>query len=645
MSDTYSTQTNPPASFSDPGALEEAYIRGILPPDRAAAYEEAKSRGLIGSQNYYQNLAKEMPGELAQPNTMGLNALKEAARGIPIAGAAVSQTPEDTQFQQEHPGVTTGARITGAIAGTAPAILAAPELFGLGAAGIGVRSLMGGATNALIGGTDAAVRGQPVAPAALTSAAFGSLVPYGAQVAGYGAGQIGNKIAPLPSDVSSQLSGLNSRALDWAASAAKASGLSEAQIAQKYQELGPNGFVTEYGHNLGKLAQDIHGLPGAGSEEIHSGFTGRAAGAGDRIESIITDAFGPRVNIAELTAQREAARKAATAPLYQQFNSTQVPLTPQLSSILDNPAVKEALPDAAKLASYESKPFLNDQGAPTAQTWDYIKRAMDDKSRAAGFGTNQSRIFGNVSKSITEAIDNHPNPNVAGVWKQARQTFSDAKKVDEATQLGQELFTRPVRSDELAQTISGMSEPEKQGLLQGARDNITRTFDATARGDTAARNMFLAPENQAKANLILGPEKTQALIQKLEQEKTFADSKNAIIGGSQTGPRNTTGSVLRPPGNWVDTLREHMISGPITAALKPLGTMATEDAARAYERSAAQLAPKLMQQGQQGADFARALMQYAQTRPSETINPSTRTLITMLSQGAQRPTQQYMQGK
>lgn len=633
------------ASFNDPGALEEAYVRGILPPDTAAAYAEAKNRGLIGNKNYYQSLANELPAELSKPNDMTAPTMKEVARGVPIAGAAVSQTPEDEKFQQEHPYVTSGARIAGAVGGTAPAILAAPELFGLGAGGLLARSAMSGATNSAIGATNAAVRGEPVAPAGLTGAAFGMAVPYGAQVVGYGAGQIGNRVAPLPSAVSSQLSGLDSRALDWAANAAKASGLTEQQIAQKYQELGPKGFVAEYGHNLGKVAQDIHGNIGAGSETIQSAFDARAAEARPRIENAVTDAFGPRVNIAELTAQREAARKAATAPLYQKFNSTPVPITPELTTILDNPAVKEELPNAAKLAAYEGKPFLNEQGAPTAQTWDYIKRAMDDKARSAGFGTNSSRIFGNVSRSITDAIDNHPDPNVAGVWQQARQAHADPKKVDEAMQLGQGIFSTGQRVDELQGLVQRMSDPEKQAFMQGARDSVTSTLDKTARGDTAARNIFLSPANQQKAQFIIGPEKTDALIQNMEREQTFANSRQEITRGSPSGPRLMTNQSLAPQGNWVQTLREHAVSGPLSALLRPLGNMASEDAAKAYEASRAQLAPKLMQQGEPGADFVRALMQYAKERPSETLNPSTRALITMLSQGAQKPTQRYMENK
>jgi len=637
------------------GLMDEAHARGLLPPDVADAYSEAKNRGLVApqqttpQQDYYNTLAQQLPEELAKPNDLLQPSLKQAAIGVPIAGGFVPQTPEDTKFQTEHPYVTAGARTAGAIAGMAPAIMAAPELFGIGAGGILGRSLMSGATNALIGGTDAAVRGQPVSPAALTSGAVGMVVPYGAQVGGYAAGQVGNKIEPPPAG---PLTGLNSRALDWAASAAKADGLNDAQIAQKYQELGPQGFVSEYGHNLAGLTGALYRQPGQAGTDIESAFGQRSDEARNRIEGAVTDAFGPRVNIADLTMQREAERKAATSPLYQQFYSQRVTPTPELSAILDKPSVKSALPLAAKYAADEGKPFMNTEIGqdgyqwqyPTGQTWDYIKRTMDDKARSAGFGTNESRIYGNISREITSAIDNHPDPNVAGIWQQARQAHADPKKVQEATEMGQNLFKSSQRVDELPSVLNPMSDPEKQGFIQGTRDAATDVLDRTMRGDTNARNMFLAPVNQAKNNYIIGPEKTQNLVQSMEREHTFAESQQSTLGGSPTGERIPWNQQVSPQGNnWVTTLREHLLSGPITAALKPLGTMANEEQGQAYEIARNLLGSKMVQQGPQGMDFAKALANYAQTRPSETLNPSTRALITMLSQGTHTPAANYWQ--
>jgi hypothetical protein len=80
--------------------------------------------------------------------------------------------------QEAHPWASTAGTILGAVAGAAPAVAAAPEVFG---AQVGVplaaRMLAGGATNAAVGGADAAIRGEDVGPAAAIGGAFGAAGP------------------------------------------------------------------------------------------------------------------------------------------------------------------------------------------------------------------------------------------------------------------------------------------------------------------------------------------------------------------------------------------------------------------------------------------------------------------------------------
>ena len=54
-----------------------------------------------------------------------------------------------------------------------------------------------------------------------------------------------------------------------------------------------------------------------------------------------------------------------------------------------------------------------------------------------------------LSNKLTTAIDNHPDPKVAGVWKAARQAFQDPTRVDEAVDIGQRFFDPRTRLDAL----------------------------------------------------------------------------------------------------------------------------------------------------------------------------------------------------
>lgn len=111
-------------------------------------------------------------------------ALTGLANGVPVAGpallgagqrgAALASTvinPGTTydenlreaqgitqQAQEEHPWVTTGANIAGAVGGTIPMIAAAPAAFGVGVSSTPVAMAAGGASGLAIGTADAGVR-------------------------------------------------------------------------------------------------------------------------------------------------------------------------------------------------------------------------------------------------------------------------------------------------------------------------------------------------------------------------------------------------------------------------------------------------------------------------------------------------------
>lgn len=99
--------------------------------------------------------------------------------------AKAIQEGMDKKFAAEHPVIDTAANIVGGVAGTIPAMMAAPAAFGL----TGPLSQMvtrGAASNAAIGAADAVVRGEsPVAPAAV-----GGVVGAVAPLIGRGVGKL-----------------------------------------------------------------------------------------------------------------------------------------------------------------------------------------------------------------------------------------------------------------------------------------------------------------------------------------------------------------------------------------------------------------------------------------------------------------------
>jgi hypothetical protein len=86
------------------------------------------------------------------------------------------QEAMDKRFAEEHPVIDTAANIAGGVAGTIPAMMAAPAAFGL----TGPLSQMvtrGAASNAALAAADAAVRGHDVVPAATVGGVVGAGAP------------------------------------------------------------------------------------------------------------------------------------------------------------------------------------------------------------------------------------------------------------------------------------------------------------------------------------------------------------------------------------------------------------------------------------------------------------------------------------
>jgi hypothetical protein len=90
---------------------------------------------------------------------------------------------QNKKFETEHPYIDTAAKIAGGVAGTIPAMAAAPVAFGL----TGTLPQMvarGAASNALLGGADAAIRGESPAMAAAIGGGAGAVLPLAARGVG-----------------------------------------------------------------------------------------------------------------------------------------------------------------------------------------------------------------------------------------------------------------------------------------------------------------------------------------------------------------------------------------------------------------------------------------------------------------------------
>jgi hypothetical protein len=101
-----------PTNSAEPGTtandrtalLDEAYKRGILPPDIKAAYEEVKKRGLLGAPPIRAQSADGVIHEFAAGTSMDVvdRVMKQYAQSVG-SSASPQQSSKLTEFRQKHP--------------------------------------------------------------------------------------------------------------------------------------------------------------------------------------------------------------------------------------------------------------------------------------------------------------------------------------------------------------------------------------------------------------------------------------------------------------------------------------------------------------------------------------------------------------
>ena len=554
--------------------------------------------------------------------------------------------------EEAHPVAGTAGSIAGNVTALAPVAEFAPAMIGLNPAASTVANVArAGAMGGTAMGLTALEQGKDPTEAA-TEAGVGAATFGAGPVVGKGVGALVSKLLDKTASISGPLSNQDKQALDWATTMLKSDRLmSDADIEAKFNELGPHAFLAEYGPNLTGGANAVNAMPGAGQTTVRAAITDRAAGARDRIDDAVTEALGPRVNVQNLTAQGQMDRSDAARDLYDQWRTQAIHPTDEIKALYPRLNAVGAFGEAQAKAAAEGVPFdqnfftTGDQKAfPTAQSWDYVKRALDDKIAASkntqtGEKTDWTRIYTGIKNDLMSAIENSNSPG-AKVWAQARQAWADPTAVMRARSEGQLAFQRGTRRDDMLAQLSDYSQPERNAYKQGARDAVAEAMDNSVRGDTNARNMLLAPANQDKLQYLATNKNynAQTLVDKLEQEKSMADFKNYVGGGSKTAATEAAKAMMTPDPT--QTLTARMRAGysphvsPGSYLPKTLEEAAARQQGQRFEQSREAIAPWLMKQGPEAANFAKALLAHQNAvTPGVQYGPDVDRYIQMLTRG------------
>lgn len=461
------------------------------------------------------------------------------------------------QLQEKHPNIDTAGQITGAVAGTIPAVMAAPAAFGAGGGSLALRSGIAGVTGAGIGGADSAVRsgGDP------TSVALGTGL-------GGVAGAAGPGIARGAQAGWNRLTGgvRTTKADRFIQEKLRQDGMTVDEVMSRLGQRTDEALPVDVAPNLRGTAEGLASIPGKPQTSIRNALGERSAGANQRINQTLDDALG-RAPLPTRVAADIKAKQQALGPLYDEaFANAQAVDTSGLAGTLEQIAVNAR--GAGRNAAIEVRNMLNITGEnvldPNPRTLHATRQALD--------GMMSNTMDDNVKRVLTLArqeIDNALQSAVPGI-KDIDAMYRELARQGEAFTAGQNVFSntktalRPAEFDE-AYRASGVPQgrlvgPSAAGqrFQQGARAEIDRVV-GTNINDRAALQRNIKGDgdwNRARLQTAFGEDAANTVFQRVDDEKLYADTANQILGNSRTTPRAEAIKELRGDTNGEGFIRQ-----------------------------------------------------------------------------------------
>ncbi|NKQ73846.1 hypothetical protein C3Y89_26525 [Rhizobium sp. UPM1132] len=450
--------------------------------------------------------------------------------------------------KEANPIVDKGAQITGAVAGTIPAVMAAPAAFGAGGGSLLLRSGISGLTGATIGGVDAGVRSGGDAEKIKEGITMGGLFGLGGPVAGKVVGAGARALADaVRTRAAARIAGMDPQAFGYFRRAVTDDGLDAVSLPQKLQEMGSNAIPADLGPNLQKQAGALAATPGAAQTTIRTTLADRAAGANARIGQTIDETTGRNVVPSEVQADI-AANQNAHSPLYREaFREARPYNTEPIASALEADIGRLRGPAQARLRQVRGMLNIADSNVLSTDP------GVMFQTRQAIDGLLKTEIDPKVISALTEArqmLDDGLTRAVPRI-KEIDAGYAELARQDEAVTRGQQVLdsgrTAP-RPSELAGEVERGAQPQGMQigpsavplrLSQGARAEIDRIV-GTNSNDIVAMNRLIKGEgdwNRARLATLFGPEKAERLFKVLDNESVWADTANTVTRNSETAAR------------------------------------------------------------------------------------------------------------
>lgn len=384
--------------------------------------------------------------------------------------------------------------------------------------------------------------------------------------------------------------------------------------------------LADIGPNTRAYLDAATTIPGPGKQEAQRFITERDKGMLSRLTSDLQVAFGSKAAFFDEFNALKTARSQLGGALYDRALKKDVPVTPELVTLMERPSVQDAYARAVNLAKeqgvklpavkIENGKLVTETGDPVTNInstfLHFIKMGLDDvvftgKSPTSGIGTTQLNAVKDTRTKFLEQLD-AANPS----YKNARRIWASDTAVMDAMEEGRTALQKtPKDVDVLLNDMRSMTKSELEGLRLGVMQNLLDRIGGAQTAETVVGptgNPALRIINDPKNLRVIratfprdeaGDEAFGNFVKNLKTEVEMKSTSKQVMQGSQTAERTQAIKDVRAGGQAVREMPAMSVQGILMRALQrdyaQLGDAQTQAVANEMTRILTTTDPKKLQ--------------------------------------------------
>lgn len=306
----------------------------------------------------------------------------------------------------------------------------------------------------------------------------------------------------------------------------------------------PDTLLDLAGDNTRRLAQVARGVPSSGGSKMTAKLEDRVISQGGRIADDAAEFLGASGDEFFQTTQDIIARRSdAVRPLYEALNGKSMPVTDGLADLVDRPAMQTALRRAAaEIKNRTGRSVDLSQNGVPFDLLNQAKKEIDalirwDKSPMnSAQGANQSALKELQAKLLAEMDRGFKG------YARARKVYAGETAIANAMEDGRAFIRGDV--DEVAAGFADLSKSEKDAFRLGVARQLREMIEKTPDTSDAARKLINNEAMRKRLQIVShGDDRFRKFVGALQRESQFVQTRNEVLRGSQTQPRQAAANA------------------------------------------------------------------------------------------------------